>query len=132
MGTKKRVSRHAKQRCAERFGVSNKIVKELMRTGFTIADFEGDFHNYLVNIQSKKGGAVNVKVKDNMLVVYNKRSQKAITTWVIPSKYLPIEQYLVRSLKEKYLPRKIATYIWIYLNRKESNNDNGSPKESEH
>lgn len=115
----------------ERFGVSNKVIKDIMRTGFTIADFEGSFHDYLVGIQSKKGGAVNVKVKGNILVVYNKRSQKAITTWEVPGKYVPIERYLIPSLRDKYLPKKIATYLWMYLKWKEAKiNDNGSPKKS--
>lgn len=113
--SRKKVSNHAKQRCLERFGVSNKVMKEIMRTGFTVEEFEGDFHSYLMGIKVKKGGAVNVKVKGNMLVVYNKRSQRAITTWVVPGKYQPIERFLIPKLKEKYLPKKLGEYLWTYL-----------------
>jgi len=129
--SRKKVSNHAKQRCMERFGVSNKVIKDIMRTGFTIADFEGSFHDYLVGIQAKKGGAVNVKVKGNILVVYNKRSQKAITTWEVPGKYVPIERYLTPSLRDKYLPKKLALFLWQYLNSMEViKGDNRSPKKS--
>lgn len=92
---RERLSSHAKARNKERFGVSNKVIKEIMRSGYTIDKFEGPFHDFLNTTKSKGTGGVTVKVKGDILVVYNKRSRRAITTYKIPDKYLPIERYFV-------------------------------------
>ena len=97
----KRVSIHAKERCHERFGVSNKKIKDVMMYGYSPVAFEGAFKNFLMSVQNTRGGAVTVKVKDNMVVIYNKRSQRAITCYKVPNRYMPWEEYLVPRLRKK-------------------------------
>lgn len=105
----KRLTNHVKKRNKERFGTSNKLVKEVLLYGYTVNEFGGPFHDYLMTIKNKTGGAGNVKVKGTMLVVYNKRSQRAITTWVVPEKYLPVEKNLVKNIN------KVADNLWKYI-----------------
>lgn len=94
---RKRLTEHAKLRNKERFGTSNKIIKEIMMYGYTVWDFEGKFYNYLCSVKGKGSAQTNVKVRGNMLVIYNKRSQRAITTYEVPERYLPVEQHLRRK-----------------------------------
>lgn len=112
MPKRKILTEHVKKRNKERFGTSNKLVKEVLLYGYTINDFAGPFHDYLMSLKNKAGGAVNVKVKGSMLVVYNKRSQRAITTWVVPEKYMPIEQFLVTTITG------VAKNLWNYVGGK--------------
>lgn len=97
---RKRLTEHAKQRNKERFGVANNRIKEIMLGGYTIADFDGEFYFYLYCTQHKRRGAINIKVKDDMMVIYNKRSQRAITVYKVPEKFLPVEKYLVKKVVE--------------------------------
>ena len=97
----KRVSIHAKERCHERFGVSNKRIKDVMMYGYSPVHFEKPFYDFLLSVQNTRGGAVTVKVKDNMVVIYNKRSQRAITCYKVPDRYMPWEQYLVPKFRKK-------------------------------
>lgn len=98
---RKRVSEHAKKRCMERFGISNKHIKDVMMYGYSPVDFEGAFQIFLLSVQGTRGGAVTVKVKNDMVVIYNKRSQRAITCYKVPDKYMPWEQYLIPRLRKK-------------------------------
>lgn len=109
MPKRKRLTEHAKVRNKERFGTSNRLVKDVLMYGYTVEEFVGPFHDYLLSIKNKTGGAGNVKVKGEMLVVYNKRSQRAITTWQVPDKYLPIENYLVKNVRE------VGRELWKYI-----------------
>ena len=96
---RKRLTEHAKQRNKERFGVANNRIKEIMSGGYTVANFTGEFYIYLHYVKHKRSGAINIKVKDDMMVIYNKRSQRAITVYKVPEKFLPIEKYLVEGVK---------------------------------
>lgn len=100
---RKKVSMHAHLRGMERGGVSNKKIKEIMAYGYSPVEFEGDFRSFLMSVQSARGGAVTVKVKEGIVVIYNKRSQKAITTYPVPTKYMPWEEYLVKGIRKKVL-----------------------------
>ena len=92
---KKKVSHHAKIRMNERFGddYRNKKIKHVLMYGYTINDFKDELHIYLQWILDRNSNSRSLKVYDDMLVVYNKRTQKAITTWKIPDKFLPIERF---------------------------------------
>lgn len=122
---KKRLSNHAKYRCKQRFGVSNKIIKDIMLYGNVAVDYEGAFHDFLISVKNSNGSkSIGVKVKDDMAVVYNKRSQRAITCYRVPNKYTPSDNYLIPAIKkrkknnlidDKQLKR-IMDDIWTYLN----------------
>ena len=98
---RKRVSEHAKKRCMERFGISNKRIKDVMMYGYSPVHFDGAFRTFLLSVQGTRGGAVTVKVKDGMIVIYNKRSQRAITCYKVPDRYMPWEEYLVKGFRKK-------------------------------
>lgn len=114
----KRVSKHAHQRGLERGGVSNKKIKEVMMYGYPPVCFEGPFYNYLKSVQSTKGGAVTVKVKDDIMVIYNKRSQRAITMYRVPEKFRPADDYLLpafKKAKDDRIVKEIGEYLWKYI-----------------
>lgn len=111
-GGKKRLTKHAAVRNRQRFGTSNKRIKEVLTYGYTVDEFVGPFHDYLAMIKTKTGGAGNVKVRDNMLVVYNKRSQRAITVWEVPEKYIPVENFLRQTVV------KVGDELWKYIGGK--------------
>jgi len=98
---RKKLSNHVKLRNKERFGTSNKRIKDVMMYGYPPAYFEGDFNHYLESVKNAKGGAITVKVKDDMVVVYNKRSKIAVTTYKVPEKFMPIDAYLLPTFKKK-------------------------------
>lgn len=96
----KKISNHAKKRCHERFGVSNKVIKEIMMYGNPAAYYEGEFGEYLISVQNARKGAVIPKVKNEMIVIYNKRSQRAITVYGVPEKFRPSDEYLIKAFKK--------------------------------
>lgn len=71
-----------------------------MMYGYTVADFEGVFYNYLCSVKNKGPAQTNVKIRDNIMVIYNKRSQRAITTYEVPERYLPVENYLKDGIRK--------------------------------
>ena len=77
-----------------------------MMYGFSPVDFEGPFHDFLFSSENKRGGAITVKVKNDMVVIYNKRSQTAITCYQVPGKYMPWEEYLLSSIKKKAVKKE--------------------------
>lgn len=117
----KRVSKHAHLRGIERGGISNKKIKEVMMYGYPPVCYEGPFYNYLMSVKNAKGGAITVKVKDDTVVVYNKRSQRAVTTYKVPDKYRPADDYLVpvfRKAKSDAKVKEIADALWQYIGGK--------------
>jgi len=99
--SQKRLTKHASNRVHERFNGSNKHVKEVMMYGYPSACFEGPLHDFMESIKNRGSNAITVKVKGKMLVIYNKRSQRAITTFEVPEKYMPIENYLLKGYRKK-------------------------------
>ena len=96
-----KLSIHAKTRNKERLAVSNKVIKEIMRSGYVPENFEGPFHDYLVTTRNKGSIGVSVRVKRGIVVIYNRRSRRAITTYKVPDKYMPMEDYLLPAFKKK-------------------------------
>ena len=115
----KRVSKHAHQRGLERGGISNKKIKEIMMYGYPPVCFDGPFYDFLKSVQSSKGGAITVKVRDDIMVIYNKRSQKAITTYRVPERFRPANDYLLPAFKktkdDRKLREEIGEYLWKYI-----------------
>ena len=90
--------------------------------GYDPYDFDGPFKTYLCSIKNAIRGAKNVKVKGDMLVIYNKRSQIAITTYKVPDKYLPIELHLMKNNKNRKKYERalgeLGEYLWAYIGGK--------------
>ena len=96
---KEKISAHAKQRNKERFDGNNKDIKNTIIYGYVKEDFEGSFYDFLDYLKHKGSGGTTVKVKGEMIVIYNKRSRRAITTFRVPDKYLPIDNFLKNKEK---------------------------------
>lgn len=114
----RRVSKHAHQRGIERGGISNKKIKEVMMYGYPPACYDGPFRYYLDSVKNARGGAIVVKVKDDILVVYNKRSQRAITTYRVPDKFKPATDYLLpafKKVKDNRIIKETGEYLWKYI-----------------
>lgn len=133
----KRVSKHAHQRGLERGGVSNKKIKEVMMYGYPPVYYEGPFRYFLDSVKNTKGGAVTVKVKDDIMVIYNKRSQRAITMYRVPERFRPADDYLLPVFKKPKDYKEvegIGDALWKYLNSVEvfcEYENNGSSEKSE-
>ena len=84
----------------ERGGISNKKIRDVMMFGYPPVCFKSPLYDYLQSVKHAKGGAVTVKVKDDIVVVYNKRSKIAITTYNIPDKFKPSDEYLLPQYKK--------------------------------
>ena len=94
----KRVTKHGKKRLKQRNinqgrnGISNNA----RMYGKTMRYFDGEFYEYLLN-RSLRG--CSVKVYKNDIYIFGKTSKNLITTYPIPDKYLPVEQYLIEEEK---------------------------------
>lgn len=82
------------------------------------ACFDGPLHDYLKSAQGARSNAIVVKVKDDIIVVYNKRSQRAITTYRVPDKFKPATDYLLpafKKAKDDRTVKEIGEYLWKYI-----------------
>lgn len=99
------MTQHVIKRTRERADLNGKsantLVKETMQYGLSPGDFVGDFYSYLHYIKGKKYKSIGIRVFDNNILVYNKKSRKAITLYQVPEKFLPIEQYRISKANEK-------------------------------
>lgn len=68
--------------------------------GYPPVCFEGPFYDFLKSVQSTKGGAIVAKVKDDIIVIYNKRSQRAITIYKVPDRFRPADDYLLPAFRK--------------------------------
>lgn len=98
----KRVTRHGRKRLKQRNinqgrnGISNNA----RMYGKTKRYFEGEFYEYLL---SKSSRGCSVKVYKNDIYIYGKTSKNLITTYPIPEKFLPVEQYLIEEDKMRVI-----------------------------
>ena len=92
---KKKVTKHALKRAMERFGDNyrQKRIRNALLYGHIPTDFKGEFRDYLQAILKKNSKSKSIKIHEDMLVLYNKRNQKVITTWKVPDKYLPTGKF---------------------------------------
>lgn len=102
---KSKLTRHAIKRTYERTNLdgksANKLIKELMQFGLPPSAYTGDFYSYLHHIRTKKYNSIGVRVLHNYILLYNKRSRKAITIYPVPEKFLPLDQYIISKNNEK-------------------------------
>lgn len=102
--SKYKPTRHALVRASARLGLGNKFntskyLKDAVNHGRHPGDFKGDFFEYLMQIKyAKKTKGISIRVYNNSVVVYNKRSGKIITTYQVPQRFLPTKNYLHTSI----------------------------------
>lgn len=94
---KLRVTTHARIRARERLEVSshaevNKTLNNALTYGHPIADFDGDFARFLESKKKKCKSGVGIKVYMETVVFY--RNKTIITTYKVPDKYQPSDEYL--------------------------------------
>lgn len=97
MRSRTRVSKHAKARINERVDSIYRacaLSRIASRNGYSKGMFQGDFQKYLLR-KSVTGARVKV-YKDN-IYIFGKNSKKLITTYSVPKRFLPVEQYMLDS-----------------------------------
>lgn len=93
MKAQNRVTKHAKVRLRERTDSnhnSNAMSRIVSKNGKTKGFYQGKFHQYLL---SKSISGARVKVYQDNIYIFSKNSKRLITTYPVPDKYLPVEQY---------------------------------------
>lgn len=107
----KRVTKHGRKRLKQRNvnQCRNGISNNARKYGKTKRYFEGEFYEYLLNRTSR---GCSVKVYKNDIYIFGKTSKNLITTYPIPERFLPIEQYLIESDK-----RHIIENVKKYSNK---------------
>lgn len=104
----KKVTKHGRKRLKER-NINqgrNGIFTSARLRGKTSFYFEGEFRDYLI---SRMSSGIQVKVYKNNIYIYSRNSKNLITTYPVPEKYLPVEQYLVDNNK-RYAIENIRIY----------------------
>ena len=91
----KRLKQRNKNQC--RNGIAN-IAK---KCGKTKRYFDGEFYEYLLTKSSRD---CIVKVYKNDIYIYARTFKKLITTYPVPKKFIPTEQYLPVSYTHLTLP----------------------------
>lgn len=84
----KRLKQRNKNQC--RNGIAN-IAK---KCGKTKRYFDGEFYEYLLTKSSRD---CIVKAYKNDIYIYARTSKKLITTYPVPKKFIPTEQYLLEK-----------------------------------
>jgi len=98
-----RITKHGKRRIAERTNFNykgNYLTRIVSRNGKSKGMYQGAFHQYLTT-KSKNGSIV--KVYQGNIYILSKNSRRLITTYSIPEKYMPVEQYEIKSKREQII-----------------------------
>lgn len=105
----KKVTKHGRKRLKERNNDCgrNGIFSLAKIRGMMSLSFEGEFHGYL---ESKMNRGAMVKVYKNNIYIYSKGAKNLITTYPVPERFLPIEQYLIHN-DRKQIKQNIRLYF---------------------
>lgn len=92
-----RVTTHARLRARERLDVHhhtnvNKELNNAITYGHPLADYKGDFARFLQYKKKHNKAGVGIKVYKDNIVIY--RNKTIITTYTVPDKYKPTDNYL--------------------------------------
>ena len=95
-----KVSSHARERARERLDVHhhtdvNKELNNAVMYGHPLNDYTGEFARFLENKKKHNRGNVGFKVYKETILVY--RNKTIITTYKVPDKFLPTDNYLRSS-----------------------------------
>ena len=105
----KKITKHGKKRLKQRNKnqCRNGIANIAKKCGKTKRYFEGEFYEYLLTKSSRD---CTVKVYKNDIYIYARTSKKLITTYPVPKKFIPTEQYLLEKEK-RYVIENIVKYL---------------------
>lgn len=110
---------HGKQRLKERVEKESRdlaYIRTVLTQGMGKNFFTGEFRDYL---DSKERRTSRVKVYRDNIYVFPKNSKRLITTYHIPSRFLPIENYVLNNKAESlFINHKLILekMVTIYLN----------------
>lgn len=93
MKAQTRITKHGKSRVKQRTDTnhsSKALARIVSKNGKSKGMYQGRFHQFLV---SKSAGGARVKVYQDNIYIFSKNTKKLITTYKVPEKYLPTEQY---------------------------------------
>lgn len=93
MKAQTRLTKHGKRRIRERVDTiykDNNLVRIVSKNGKSKNIYQGSFRQYLEN-KTKSG--IKLKIYNNNIYILSKNTSRLITTYPIPDKYIPIEQY---------------------------------------
>lgn len=113
------ITAHGKQRLKERVekeGRDLAYIRTVLNQGMGKNFFTGEFHKYL---ESKERRTSRVKVYRGNIYVFPKNSKRLITTYHIPEKFLPIENYMLNNKAEALLINSkmiLEKMIKVHLN----------------
>lgn len=97
MKSQNRITYHGKKRTRERTSTNlnyNALARVVSKKGLSKNDFKGAFYQYLL---SKSKSGARVKVYNDNIYIFSKNTKRLITTYKIPEKFVPIEQWKLDS-----------------------------------
>lgn len=112
MKAQNRYTKHGKRRVIERVDTSQKVnslARIVSKNGKSKDMYNGIFHQYLV---SKSSNRARVKVYKDNIYIFSKNTKRLITTYPVPDKYLPVEQF---EISENIL--SLAFSVKMYMNK---------------
>ena len=119
---KKRITKHARKRLGERAGVYDnyaRLLNNVLKKGHPPNRYSGLFYSYLSN----KTNSSSIRVyKEKIYVFSPSKKKKLLTTFPVPSMYLPTRKYLIsKSIYKKvgFLLRKAGISMKITLKNNE-------------
>ena len=123
------VSEHAKQRIQERIPQAGNerpinLFKKAMTYGKNLAEFYGDYKDYLTDLYSKNKGKLKIRVYGGNIYLYNSTTTKHILITVLntPPEFEPWKDYLCINrndpeVKERVLSKQIKESEVITLDK---------------
>ena len=87
------LTEHGKMRLKERVLPEqnvNSFVRLVLRNGKNRSNYNGAFYLYLL---SKTHGNKKIKVYEDNVYIFNRNTNKLVTTFPVPRKYLPLKKY---------------------------------------
>lgn len=93
MKAQSRITQHGKLRVKERTNTYKRgstLSRLAYQNGKTKNYYQGKFRQYLISKSARKA---KIKVYKDNIYIFSKNTKRLITTYSIPQKYLPVEQY---------------------------------------
>lgn len=111
-----RNTRHSKQRLHERQNLSKKnevkdILTQVPQHGKNPEEFAGEFRDFLIVKRGKPEKRIKIKVYNNNIYIY--RNHSLITSYPVPKRFLPVEQWYPMSGSLKHKSNILKTNVDI-------------------
>ena len=105
-----KITDHGRIRLKERTNITRpklSHINKILKNGKSSEDYKDEFKKYL----EKKGiGGAKVKVYDNQIYIFSRNTKRLITTYPIPERFIPINNYEFKSKKSILIGK--ARYLY--------------------